>query len=78
MKKRTVTLILCLLLALFSMVRAHAEAITPASTAQAAAFHRFIHASSFSHLPFRRSFPAVGSGKAQKRETLARLSFYTV
>ena len=33
MKKRTVTLILCLLLALFSMVRAHAEAITPATTA---------------------------------------------
>ena len=33
MKKRTVTLILCLLLALFSMVRAHAEAIPPATTA---------------------------------------------
>ena len=33
MKKRTVTLILCLLLALFSMVRAHAEVIAPATTA---------------------------------------------
>lgn len=34
MKKRTVTLLLCLLLALFSVVRAHAEGIAPATTAE--------------------------------------------